>query len=102
MPRDDSGRAPPFIVRIGSELDSSLLHTHREEAGRRLYRLEPGAHLAVEVEFRRQDEVQYCTAVCVWPGELLKFLRIILFRYSYPYVRSRKKATHGLVTSQKR
>ena len=58
MPRDDSGTAPPFIVRIGNELDSSLLHTQREEAGRRLYRLEPGAHLAVEVEFRRQDEVQ--------------------------------------------
>ncbi|CAM9639743.1 unnamed protein product [Ectocarpus sp. 4 AP-2014] len=65
MPRDDAGRAPPFIVRIGNELDSSLRHTQEEEGGgeeggRRRYSLAPGTHLEVEVEFKRQNQAGFC------------------------------------------
>lgn len=64
MPRHDAGRAPPFIVRIGNEVDSSLRHTQEEEGGgeeggRRRYCLAPGTHLEVEVEFKRQNQVQH-------------------------------------------
>lgn len=94
MPRDDSGRAPPFIVRIGNELDSSLLYTQREEAGRRMYRLEPGAHLAVEVEFRRQDEVQTCVS---WRRGGSPFLCFFLF--SDPQAVCRENPIHGRVVA---
>ncbi|CAN0560763.1 unnamed protein product, partial [Ectocarpus sp. 12 AP-2014] len=65
MPRDDAGRAPPFIVRIGNELDSSLRHTQEEEGGgeeggHRRYSLAPGTHLEVEVEFKRQNQAGFC------------------------------------------
>lgn len=62
MPRDDTGRLPPFTVRIENELDSSLLHAPAGggvgRGGRGRYTLQPGSHLAVEVEFNRQDEVR--------------------------------------------
>lgn len=67
MPRSDSGKPSPFTVRVGDELDTSLLHMQAEKGkgkegggrgGRGRYTLQPGTHLAVEVEFKRQDEVR--------------------------------------------
>ncbi|CAM9827984.1 unnamed protein product, partial [Ectocarpus fasciculatus] len=60
MPRDDAGRPPPFMVRIGNEIHSSLRHKHEEEGGHRRYSLDPGTHLEVEVEFKRQSQAGFC------------------------------------------
>ncbi|CAM9226851.1 unnamed protein product, partial [Scytosiphon promiscuus] len=63
MPKSDPRKGPPpFTVRVGDALDSSLLHPQKEgeEGGRRRYRLMPGTHLAVEVEFKRQKEAGFC------------------------------------------
>lgn len=50
MPRDEAGTTPPFSVRIGTELPEERPVTCRHS-------VEPGAHLIVEVEFQRQNQV---------------------------------------------
>lgn len=58
MPRNEVGVTPPFVVRILGE-HSCLSSLHAEDRpDTRRYSLEPGAHLAVEVEFQRQKKVK--------------------------------------------
>lgn len=56
MPGDDVGGTPPFAVRIGNEKSLSKLLPGKAPI-KRWYTLEPGAQLAVEVDFRRQKKV---------------------------------------------
>lgn len=59
MPKDEAGSTPSFAVRIVNELDPSLPRSEGKEGvpAKPRCNLEPGAQLAVEVEFRRQDKV---------------------------------------------
>lgn len=50
MPRDEVGTTPPFSVRVGKDLPEETPITGRHS-------LEPKAHLTVEVEFQRQNQV---------------------------------------------
>lgn len=60
MPRDEPGREAPFTVRVLSALESSQLHSESKEdytQSKLRYRLDAGAQLSLEVEFRRQIQV---------------------------------------------
>lgn len=59
MPRDEAGSTPPFAVRILNKPDPSVLRSEGKNGALATPRcnLEPGAHVPVEVEFRRQDKV---------------------------------------------
>lgn len=63
IPKDEAGSTPAFTVRIKNdsknELGPSLPRPEGKEGvpAKSRCKLEPGANLAVEVEFRRQDKV---------------------------------------------
>lgn len=71
MPKDEQGTEAPFLVRVGGALDLSLLHydvtgVDGGRSGRR-YQLNPGSHLSLEIEFKRQRKViDLIVFVCVW------------------------------------
>lgn len=71
MPRDEVGTQGPFTVTVGPVLDGSLLHSESKEQeqtmqSRHRYRLDPGAHLSVEVEFRRQTQASHEWLIGEW------------------------------------
>ena len=60
MPKDDDGSPPPFVVRIINQVEGA-----DQGAGGRRHTVEPGAHLKLEVECRRQEKVSILWGVLV-------------------------------------
>lgn len=72
MPRDEARTEGPFTVTVGPVLDVSLLHSESKDQeqqkmqSRHRHRLDPGAHLSVEVEFRRQTQASHDWPIKDW------------------------------------
>lgn len=60
MPRDESGKSPPFVIRLRLQNDRELSLRYPEEEqtpSKRQCKLQPGAQVPVDVEFKQQKKV---------------------------------------------